>query len=364
MNIQKYLEQLKETQENLIEYIENESDKDENYFSLLSSLENQQVLSSKYEFKLFLHLILEMFSNHNRGTSIYNKLVRVLSHIKDKIQQTLKNQEIYDFFKSNKLIIIALLDEDILTIDEELFNVFFKGDIRLFFPKIKKFLTQEVFETISEGFPDNYETEKKIGENNNYICKLIRQDSIDEFVKYVNQTNYQLSSKIEPSFFETNSFLIQNQPSLIEYSAFFGSIQIFQYLRLNNVKLSPSLWLYAIHGNNPEMIHLLENSQVEPDDKSFTECLKEAIKCHHNDIALYILNNYFQDEQKGSLLVNHYAIKYRNFDLIEENINQRSFIDLVKYDYYTLVSLILNIKKIDINETIKILTHNCFEIKF
>ena len=128
--------------------------------------------------------------------------------------------------------------------------------------------------------------------------------------------------------------------------------------------MSPSLWLYAIHGNNPEMIHLLENSQVEPDDKSFTECLKEAIKCHHNDIALYILNNYFQDEQKGSLLVNHYAIKYRNFDLIEENINQRSFIDLVKYDYYTLVSLILNIKKIDINETIKILTHNCFEIKF
>ena len=64
------------------------------------------------------------------------------------------------------------------------------------------------------------------------------------------------------------------------------------------------------------------------------------------------LNNYFQDEQKGSLLVNHYAIKYRNFDLIEENINQRSFIDLVKYDYYTLVSLILNIKKIDINETV------------
>ena len=54
--------------------------------------------------------------------------------------------------------------------------------------------------------------------------------------------------------------------TLIEYSAFYGSIQIFNFLRMNNVELSPSLWLYAIHGNNAELIHLLEENKVEPKD--------------------------------------------------------------------------------------------------
>ena len=60
---------------------------------------------------------------------------------------------------------------------------------------------------------------------------------------------------------------------------------------MNNVELTPSLWLYAIHSNNPDLIHLLEEYHVEPKNKSFEECLKEAIKCHHNDFARYIQDN-------------------------------------------------------------------------
>ena len=63
--------------------------------------------------------------------------------------------------------------------------------------------------------------------------------------------NISLLSTIKPSIFEINKYLI-------EYAAFFGSIRIFQYLRFNNIELQPSLWFYAIHSNNTEMIHLLE----------------------------------------------------------------------------------------------------------
>ena len=68
---------------------------------------------------------------------------------------------------------------------------------------------------------------------------------------------------IEPNF-ETNEFLIENQPTLIEYSAFCGPIQIFQYLFTNKSKLNPELWLYAIHGRNTEIIQLLENNHLNP----------------------------------------------------------------------------------------------------
>ena len=60
---------------------------------------------------------------------------------------------------------------------------------------------------------------------------------------------------------------------------------------MNNVKLTSSLWIYAIHSRNAELIHLLEENGIESEDKTFEECLKESIKCHHNDIANYIKEN-------------------------------------------------------------------------
>lgn len=56
------------------------------------------------------------------------------------------------------------------------------------------------------------------------------------------------ASMIFPSsIFEANSYLIEKKTqTLIEYAAFFGSIQIIKYLHFNNVELDPSLWIYVI----------------------------------------------------------------------------------------------------------------------
>ena len=73
----------------------------------------------------------------------------------------------------------------------------------------------------------------------------------EELIKLFNGFN-----KISSSFYETNSFLLKKKTiSLIEYSAFFGSIQIFQFLVFNNVDLNDDLWFYAIHGKNAEIIY-------------------------------------------------------------------------------------------------------------
>lgn len=72
-----------------------------------------------------------------------------------------------------------------------------------------------------------FDSKRRIGENESNICELIRNDSIDQFIEYANQSNFLLSSTVPSSIFETNHFLLQNEPSLIEYAAFFGSIQFF-----------------------------------------------------------------------------------------------------------------------------------------
>lgn len=47
--------------------------------------------------------------------------------------------------------------------------------------------------------------------------KLIREDSVEEFITYVNQKNNSFNVKIQASIYETNLFLIKDD---IEYNEF------------------------------------------------------------------------------------------------------------------------------------------------
>ena len=64
------------------------------------------------------------------------------------------------------------------------------------------------------------------GENDSYICKLIRNDSITEFITLLSQNLIETHSKIQTSMYETNEFLINKDTSVIEYAAFFGIFKI------------------------------------------------------------------------------------------------------------------------------------------
>ena len=62
---------------------------------------------------------------------------------------------------------------------------------------------------------------------------------------------------------------MKNVPTLIEYAAFYGSIQIFQYLYSKNVKITGKIWLYVIHSDKPDLIVFLEENHILPEDKSY-----------------------------------------------------------------------------------------------
>ena len=213
---------------------------------------------------------------------------------------------------------------------------------------------------------DFYEARKK-GENDSHICELIRTDSVEEFIIHVTRNNYSLNSKINQSIYETNSLLIKqaasNNLTLIEYAAFYGSIQIFQYLKMNEVELKPSLWTFSIHSQDAELIHCLEENKVEPPTfalsgmSSYKSCIKESIKCYHNDIMNYIQDNLLENIEKNSQDGFTQSIKYYNFSFIQEEfINASSFNDFCHYDYYLIVNALLTAKNmnIDINKIIKL----------
>ena len=62
---------------------------------------------------------------------------------------------------------------------------------------------------------------------------------------------------------------------------------------LCNVKLTPSLWFYAIHSRNAEIIQLLEDNKV---GFNYDAVISESIKSYFNDFSDYLDSNYNQNK--------------------------------------------------------------------
>ena len=200
-------------------------------------------------------MIFFLSNYHHRGLGFFSKIEKILFFfLKNSIKQTLSNLSIFNIFQSNKVIIL-FLNLGIIILDESIFSCLIESKesnvlkiCHFFISEIRNFLKDKNIQIKKEDLfeigPDilcDYDEKRKIGENDSYICSLIRKDSVEEFISYTTRTNMLLKSQIKPSIFETHSFLISENPTLIEYATFFGSIQIVRYLYMNNVKLNSSL---------------------------------------------------------------------------------------------------------------------------
>ena len=374
MSIQeKHLEDFKKIHAEILDFLEKDEKSEEDFQNLIDLIDELNIRNNEHNLTLFLQLISSISKNYHRNSFFIDKIEQILRNLEKDIKQNLTKSKIFKIFKGNKRILLFLFEEKFLIMDRYIIQIlntekYLKSNYPEYFaPEIKPFISEKWFPTnnllerISFEIPDNFNELRKEGENDNYICELIRKDSIDEFVQYVNKKNYSIGSTIESSIFETNSFLIkkqiesnesQNKLTLIKYALFFGSFQIFKYLQLNGVEFTPELFKYAIHGKNAEIIHILEENQKN-NQNEINEYLEESIKCHHNDITNYLLDKYFRIEEKDSNRFLIQNIKYYNFQFIQnEKINENSILYICQYNYYSLLNILLNEKKIDVNKII------------
>ena len=232
-----------------------------------------------------------------------------------------------------------MIEEKIDTIDESIFSIFTSEDnesmryIEYFTSEIKEILTEEFITTYFNKHPkikkeeilnnivkeigEEFYTKRKIGENDNELCEMIREKKTKDFIVYFNLIHIPLESYNEDSIFETNSFLIIDENSkstmnkrvaLIEYAAFFESKEIINYMKKNEVELTPSIWLYAVHSKNAELIKNLEDNHVLPPNFNYESVLIESIKCHHKDVTMYIINNLIDEEELKDNIENEMII--------------------------------------------------------
>ncbi|KAK8847126.1 hypothetical protein M9Y10_019707 [Tritrichomonas musculus] len=362
MEIQEYFKKKKAFYNALLNFIDSGEFQNEDEFNKLT------VLIKSHEIEPVISLILNIANNHHRKEGFFNKIENILLNLEKDIKERYSNQELFDIFINNKRILLFFINKKIISIDDYvkkmLLSMLEKNGTQychFFLSEIKGITDEETFKKIEDQLTEqerkNYEEKRLKGENDTYICEMIRNDSIDEFVEYMTRANISLSSQIEESIFETNAFLNENNPTLIEYAAFYGSIQIFNYLRMNEVELTPSLWLFVIHSKNEEIIYILENEKVDPPNKTFETCLNESIKCHHNEIADYIINNLIEDSRKIKKNTESFveiSFKYYNYEYYPEEMNENFlFFYLAQYNYEYIVDRWLLNKMEELEEKAK-----------
>ena len=341
---------MKDFQSLLLDFLDKEDQSEENYQKIVNFLSTYNLSENKRELKLFLTFIQKVFHNHHRSSNFYSNIFLVISIFLDDMKHNFSNSEIFNIFKDDKKLLLFLIEKKVFFIDNKIINKMKKGKYyNNQYPKYFGLIK-------SKGYDEESFIEKqKIGENDNYVCQLIRNNSIEKFVAYVNQENISIKDYIiKPSIFETNSFLLDNDPTLIEYAAFYGSIVIFRYLYMNGAELTPSLWEYAIHSNNAEMIHLLEELKVTPKDIKYNRIFEEAMKCHHNSIAQYIQNNKMENIDEKSVFLN--SLKYYNYEFYPSEIkyDDRDLLFCAcQYDHFFIIKEILSKTQVNVNSQIK-----------
>ena len=266
---------MKEIEEKILEFLDNET-ANENDFQYLNNLfDVYNIKGSKYELKAVLRLISKISNNHYRLDDFIEKIELIINLFHKNIKKYFSNSQIFNIFKKNKRILLYLFEENILIPDLQIFNniivseeykkqnylQYFYNEFKFFInrkqsnqeslvsPEIDKLLYGEKNQIkVPIDEPNIFEQKRKNGVNDEYICELIRKDLVIDFISYLNRNHISPSSNIKTSIYETNLLLNKNgKPTIIEYSAFYGSIQIFRYLIMNNVKLEQSLWFYSIH---------------------------------------------------------------------------------------------------------------------
>lgn len=374
--IKEYFKEMKYIHEIFLDFLQSEDSERSQLQKINKYFDEQNIRQNKSKLKLILHLISKISNHYHRSSDSINKIEKILKILKNDIISKFKNSHIFNIFKSNKRILLFLFEEKILIPNKYLSTILMKKEYKdrsyhqYFYKEFEPFFDETFCDEITSNNPEvnEFDSEtflqkRRKGENDRKICQIIQNDSIDEFVNFTNENNFSLSSIIEPSIYETNSFLLKNNPSLIEYSAFCGSIQILNYLYKNEIELKPSLWLYAIHSQNMELIHLLEEKHVEPPKN---ECYNESIKCHHVSIVNYIKSNFFnkkneneEEEIDDDCCFFHQSLEFYNFiDLCNnENAIDDSEISFLFYffcknDYIDIVNFLLKDEELKMNSRI------------
>ena len=98
MNSKEYLGAMKDIQENILNFLEEKDNSEENFIILESKFEDIKIKDHLYELLSLLHLISKIGNNRHRFPNFFSKIERIFLIFKEDIKKYFPNSVIFNIF--------------------------------------------------------------------------------------------------------------------------------------------------------------------------------------------------------------------------------------------------------------------------
>lgn len=169
-------------------------------------------------------------------------------------------------------------------------------------------------------FSDNLDDDKILDIRNslhslNPIVQSIRNDDLESLKNILSESHFDYNQKLPKSLFEINPFF--DNTNMAEYSAFFGSIKCFNYLKQFSRKIDYISYLkYAIAGGNIELIKQIKKELNGADLSDNIAILHTAILFMRNHLIYSIIHSFNIKIDSESYIKCIYSSNYEAFNIL------------------------------------------------
>ena len=156
-------------------------------------------------------------------------------------------------------------------------------------------------------FPEDYDEEEEDSQENT-VFSLISNDQIKNFISFLfTNSDIYISEKQRVEFDKYYYNLFDDDEiSLIDFSSFFGSLNSFKFLLLNNCKITQNTVKWSIAGGNKDILTLVSQMGF-----SFEKYFETSVKYHRYQLTRWLLETYQCDA-----LPLPTCVKYFNLDIL------------------------------------------------
>lgn len=143
-------------------------------------------------------------------------------------------------------------------------------------------------DTDEKSYLEKFTELRSNGKNPDPIALAIRDDDIERLQNLLYQTNTLPNQVVHKSIFERFVFINIQSLTLIEFAAFFGSIQCFKFLYNQISELPETVATFAAAGGNYDIIHLCEKREIDFNHES----LVVSIRFFRSELSTYFEENF------------------------------------------------------------------------
>ena len=187
-----------------------------------------------------------------------------------------------------------------------------------------------------------------LGVNSFQMLVFLRNDNIEKFSQFAKSPQFKHDDKVFSSVYERCTF-INERPKLIEYAAFFGSVECFKFLLSLGAEKTPGIMRYAVCSGNTEIISTCDDPKC-----TLLGALSLSIEYHHPIISEWLIETKKQPCYDPIVIQN--CLRFCNFRMmayiLKKGVNANLFLlEAAHYNNLLVVRWLLGIKGININYT-------------